>query len=410
MAVHICLMTRTTLEHSVKGGMEHHADIVSQGLAARGYRITAITTQHPDGKSEILTSGVRAIFLPHSADRAYATVWWRESADAFDQLHREDPVDIIWSQEFGAYGVLCRPARPDVPCVAILHGTALGDWRGKRREWGFRLTTLPRMARFTMRTLLFHRRFRITCRRSDAVICVSPQLAKDAVREFGIQTDRVIDIPNGVNTDTFAPDEMARHALRSRLEIPEGGFVLLTAGRLEQAKGHHLAFQVAATLLQQGHPVWVIVAGSGPDEVWLRQQAESRGLAGRIRWLGYVPHEEMPGVYSACDAALVLSLHTEAFPYAVVEAMSCARPVAASRVGGIPAAIAHGQNGFLVAPGDANSAAKQVAILLQDGARRAAIGQAARQTVLARFTVDRMIFGTESVFLQHARRREVATR
>lgn len=403
-------MTRSTLEHGVKGGMEHHADIVSRGLAARGHRITVITARHPQGETELLTPGIRTLFLPHSADRAYAAAWWRESAEAFNRLHRDDPVDIIWSQEFGAYGVLCRSALRDVPCVTILHGTALGDWRGKRREWGFALSSVPRMARFSLRTLLFHRRFRATCRRSDAVICVSPQLAEDAAREFGIAPGAIRVIPNGVDADAFVPNDAARQALRSRLGVPESGFVLLTAGRLEQAKGHHLAFQVAATLLRAGHPVWVLVAGSGPDEAWLRQQAESLGISERVRWLGHVPREQMPGAYSASDVSLMLSLHTEAFPFAVLEAMSCARPVVASRIGGIPSAVTHGLDGILVSPGDVPETVDQVALLIADSNRRAATGQAARQTVLARFGLDKMIADTEAVFLEQAERREEAGR
>ena len=400
--MHICLMTRTTLEHSVKGGMEHHADIVCRGLAARGHRITAITTQHPQGHAEIRTPSVRTIFLPHSADRAYATTWWRESALAFARLHGEDPVDIIWSQENGAYGVLSRAATGDVPCVAILHGTPWGDWRGKRREWGVSPASLARMARFTLRTLLFHRRFRATCRRADAVICVSPQLAEDALRDFRLRPEVVEVIPNGVDADEFAPDDAARKTLRARLGISEGDLALLTAGRLERAKGHHLAFQVAAMLLQQGLPVRVIVAGGGPDGNWLRQQAAAFGLAERVHWLGRVPREEMPAVYNASDVFLMLSVRTEAFPYAVVEAMSCARPVVASRVGGVPSAITHGQDGVLVSPGDVRDAAQKANLLLRDGERRGAIGHAARQTVLEQFTIDTMTARTEAVFLRHA--------
>lgn len=408
--MHICLMARTTLQHSVKGGMEHHADIVCRGLAARGHRITAITTRHPQGEAEARMPGVRTIFLPHSADRAYAASWWSESARTFDQLNRDDPVDVIWSQGIGAYGVLRAGALP-ATCVTILHGTPLGEWRTKRREWGFSPANLPRMARFALRTLLFHRRFRATCRRSDAVVCVSPQLAADAVREFGIRPDIVQVIPNGVDVARFAPDEVARQSFRARLDIPEDSSVLLTAGRLERAKGHHLAFQAAARLSGEGHPVQIMVAGSGPDENWLRQQADALGLAERVHWLGYVPREEMPAVYNASDVAMMLSLHTEAFLYTAVEAMSCGRAVVASRVGGVPAAITDGRDGFLVTAGDADGAAERASDLLRDADLRAAIGRAARQTVLEKFTLDKMIADTEFVFLRYARKgREEARR
>ncbi len=397
--MHICLMTRTTLAH-IKGGMEHHADVLCRGLVARGHRITVITTRHPEGQAEIAEPGIRTLFLPHSADRAYAVRWWGESARAFARLHATDPMDLIWSQEDGAYGIV--RTRYPVPCVTILHGTPLGDWRGKRREWELTPASLPRKARFALRTLLFHRRTRTTCRRSDAVIAVSPQLADDARREFGLQPAIVHVILNGVDAALFAPDEAARQNLRARLGIPRDAFVLLTAGRLERAKGHHLALRVVAALRAQGFAPHLLVAGSGPDEAWLREEAVSLGLSDFVHWLGHVPREEMPAAYDAADVALMLSLRTEAFPYAVVEAMACGRPVVASRVGGIPAAIADERDGFLVATGDANAAAERVLALARDSERRAAMGQAARQTVLERFTLERMVADTEAVFLRLA--------
>ncbi|MGB9593967.1 MAG: glycosyltransferase, partial [Anaerolineae bacterium] len=82
--MHICLMTRTTLAH-VGGGLEHHADLLARALVARGHRITVITTRHPGGQTEAVAPGIRTLFLPHSADRAYATAWWRASAAAFSR-------------------------------------------------------------------------------------------------------------------------------------------------------------------------------------------------------------------------------------------------------------------------------------------------------------------------------------
>lgn len=402
--MHICLMTRTTLEH-VRGGMEHHADALCAGLVARGHRITVITTRHPEGLAETTATGIRTLFLPYRADRAYAVRWWRESARAFARLHAADPVDILWSQGIGAYGYLRQPARArPVPCVAILHGTPAGEWRMMRYLAGANVAAIYRLARFAVRTVLFGRMFRATARRSERVICVSPQLADDAAREFGIPDAKIAIVPNGVDAARFRPDEAARRALRARLGIPSDAVVLLTAGRLERAKGHHLALRVAAALAEQEFAPRVLVAGSGPDEAWLREQAVSLGLSDRVHYLGHVPHEDMPAVYNAADVALMLSTHTEAFAYAVIEAMACGLPIVASRVGGIPSAITDEQNGFLVPVGDVRAAAERALALLRDSERRAAVGRAARETVLARFTLERMVADTEAVFRSHALR------
>lgn len=405
--MHICLMTRSTLEHRVRGGMERHAADLCQALAAGGHRMTVITTRHPDARAETVVSGVRTLFLPHASERAYAQVWWRESQRVLARLNGEDPIDLIWSQSIGAYGYLRRPAKErPIPCVLILHGTPAGEWRAMRRQWGFRPRNLYRLARFGARTLLFWRRFCVVSQRAAHIICASPQLAEDARREFRLRADAVTVIPNGVNTARFAPDEAKRQALRSRLSIAESDLALLTAGRLEKAKGHHLALRVAAHALGQGLPATLLVAGGGPDEGWLRQQARALGIADRVRWLGHVSHEEMPGVYSAADVALMLSIHSEAFPYAVVEAMACGRPVVASGVGGVPSAVAHESDGFLVAPGDVMAAAAQTEALARDAALRARVGRAARETVLRRFSLEQMVTATEDLFRRYAPRGE----
>ncbi len=403
--MHICLMTRTTLEH-IKGGLERHADALCRGLMERGHRITIITTRHPDGLAETTAPAIRTLFLPHAADRAYAVRWWEESARAFARLHAADPVDIVWSQGIGAYGYLRLPARErPAPCVAILHGTPGGEWQTMRRLWSDSASGVYRRARFALRTLLFGRMFRATARRADTVICVSPQLASDAVREFGIPESRIVIVPNGVDTDRFAPNDALRQAMRSRLGIAEGELALLTAGRLEQAKGHHFALTVAAALSAQGIAPRMLVAGSGPDEAWLRHRAASLGLADRIHWLGHVPHDDMPAVYNAADVVLMLSVHTETFAFAVAEPMACGRPVVASGVGGVVSLVAHGDDGFLVPPRGVDEATAISATLARDPAARARVGEAARQTILAHFTLERMIADTETVFLRHAAQR-----
>jgi len=401
--VHICLMTRSTLEQGVQGGMERHAADLCQSLVTRGHRVTVITTRHPDARAETFASGVRTLFLSHTSERAYAHAWWTESARALLDLHRASPIDLIWSQSIGAYGYLRRPAEERaIPCVPILHGTPLGEWRAMRRQWGLRPRNFYRLARFGARTVLFWHRFYVVSQRAAHIICVSPQLAEDAVREFRLHADAITVIPNGVSMAKFAPDETKRQALRSRLGIAPSDFVLLTVGRLEKAKGHHLALRVTAHALSQGFPAVLLIAGGGPDEGWLRQQARALGIAGSVRWLGRVPHEEMPDVYTAADVALMLSIHTEAFPYAVVEALTCGRPVVGSRVGGVPSAIANGQDGFLVAPGDVTAASEHAEALARDAALRARVGQAARENALRRFSLEQMVSATEHVFLRYA--------
>ncbi len=89
----------------------------------------------------------------------------------------------------------------------------------------------------------------------------------------------------------------------------------------------------------------------------------------------------------------------ESFPYTVLEAMAAGRPVVATDVGGVREAVLHGRTGLLVPPRDSIALADAIVALLSDPPRAAQLGAAARELVARRFTVERMVAETASVYL-----------
>lgn len=189
---------------------------------------------------------------------------------------------------------------------------------------------------------------------------------------------------NGVDIQVFQPrpHDAAAGGLRASLglgaDVPLVGFV----GRLSPEKGPSV-FVRSALLLHSREPgAHFAMVGEGPMEGDLRQLAERFGLSDCLHFVGV--QRDMPAVYNALDV-VVSSSHSEAMPLALMEAMASGVPVVATRVGGVPDLVEHGETGWLVAPGDFDDIAGCCAALIRDPALRRGMGERGRQRAVERF-------------------------
>ena len=163
-----------------------------------------------------------------------------------------------------------------------------------------------------------------------AIITVSAGL-KDAVVALGVPADKVTVLRNGVDLMAFRPVE-DRDAARTALGLT--GQVLLSVGHLIPRKGHDLVISALPDL-----PDWrLVIAGSGPERGTLEALARTLGVAGRVRFLGQIPHAELPTLYSAADL-LVLASQREGWANVLLESMACGTPVLASPIPGNPEVV-----------------------------------------------------------------------
>jgi glycosyltransferase involved in cell wall biosynthesis len=117
--------------------------------------------------------------------------------------------------------------------------------------------------------------------------------------------------------------------------------------------------------------------------------------------------DDVPRLLVAMDV-FALTSHIEANPLSILEAMSAGVPVVATNVGSIREAVTEGETGFLVAPGDAELLANRVLQLLADPRRCVAMGAAARQAVIDRWSIDAMVHGYEQL-IESTYERKVAS-
>jgi glycosyltransferase involved in cell wall biosynthesis len=143
----------------------------------------------------------------------------------------------------------------------------------------------------------------------------------------------------------------------------------------------------AIPLLVRRHDVEAVLVGDGPERPRLEALARELGVSDRVHFLGARPNRDMPGLLSSGELAVFPSL-MEATSVAALEAMSCGRPVAASRVGGLPE-IVDDEVGALFEPANPESLAATVAALL-DRTDLDALGRRARERVVERWSNDRL--------------------
>lgn len=208
-------------------------------------------------------------------------------------------------------------------------------------------------------------------------IAVSRDIAAQLVERMQWPAEKVDVVYNAVRLDRFAA--VGAPTLRAQLTAGRELPVVLTAARLDEQKGHQILLRAAAEL----PGVVFALAGEGPDRAALEAQAASLGLEDRVAFLGH--RSDVPELLAACDVFALPSLF-EGSSLAVLEAMAARRAVVSSAIGGTDELVADGENGLLVAPGDAAALAAALRRLLDDDALRSTLASRARERVERDFT------------------------
>jgi glycosyltransferase involved in cell wall biosynthesis len=250
-------------------------------------------------------------------------------------------------------------------------------------------------------------------RAADRICVLSPDHARSvpylrrlAERDAG----RLIEMPNGVDIQSFAPGPDDGE-LRAKLGVPEDGVVAAFVATLDRA--HHfkrLDLAISALAILRDERVHLLVAGGGELLDDFRRQAAAEGVDGRVHFLGPVAHGELPSVLRASDLLLLTTEPPESFGIVLIEAMACGLPTIATEYPGVRAVVDEGETGLLVRPGDAQATAAALRTLLDAGpAERRRMGAAGRAKAERLWSWPRLLDRMDDAYgqaLAERRRRE----
>ena len=234
-----------------------------------------------------------------------------------------------------------------------------------------------------------HERF---LRRADRIIVASPRHIEFSPFLSKLPADKCVVIPYGIEASRY---EQVDDQAVARVRAATGTPLILFVGHLVYYKGVEVLIDAVARL--KAH---VAVVGAGPLDSVLRARAEQRGVADRVHFLGDVDDATLRAAYQACDVfCLPSTQRSEAFGIVQLEAFAAGKPVISTDLpSGVPFVNKHGETGLIVPPGDAAALAAALESLLNDPARRTAMGAAARMRVREVFSADRMAKDTLGVY------------
>jgi glycosyltransferase involved in cell wall biosynthesis len=220
---------------------------------------------------------------------------------------------------------------------------------------------------------------------TDVLLGNSTAVVEELVAECGDRS-KVGLIYNGIDVPPAAtPDR--RMALRREFGIPADAFVIVVNANFIAYKGHADLFEALGQMKDRIARPWrlLLIGRDLGMAAALRQKATALGLADNVVWLE--EYMNAPTVLPAADIAVVPS-HQEGFSNSLIEAMACALPVIATRVGGNIDAIVDGESGLLVPARDSTALMAAISRLRDDIMLRQRFGAAARSRVKALFSLD----------------------
>jgi L-malate glycosyltransferase len=219
------------------------------------------------------------------------------------------------------------------------------------------------------------------------VIVANSMFTRDASKA---PADRIRVVYNSVDLARF---DGARDR-RVSLGVPSGHTTVLFIGQIKKIKGVEQYLDVAEALADR--PATFLVAGDCRDDRYLAELRSRMAGQGNVRYLGF--RADVADVFMSADVVLVPSEWDEPFGLVTIEAGACCRPVIATRVGGIPEVVRHGETGFLVNRGDLEALVSHTGMLIDDPELRARMGGEGRRLVEARFSNPVHVARMEAIY------------
>ncbi len=348
------------------GGAEKHVILLASGLRQRGYD-AQILSIFQEGT---LAGKIRKEEIPFSC--LQLPKGW--GGDAFFKIYqwlRQNPVDILHTYLFGFHLFAGLPARLLKVPVIVSSRREIAEWRKARHVW------IENLGNHFV----------------DRVICCSQAAQKWTLDHEKIAREKVLTLYNGVDQKYFASADGLK--IRHEFGIPENAFVVGTVANFAEEKGYPYLLEAVSVIAQEHPEAWFLFVGSGPLEAEIKQKAARLPNSDRILFTGI--RSDIPDLISAMNVFVLASV-IEGFPNVLLEAMSMAKPVVATCVGGIPELIESEKDGILVFSKDSQGLANVILQCLRDPSTANRLGTKARHKIEQNFSLDQMIDQYEAFY------------
>ena len=239
----------------------------------------------------------------------------------------------------------------------------------------------------------FHYVEMITSFMVDHYVTVSESVKRYIIDKSKISAEKISVIYNGVNIKS--QDNSYEQNPKMPFKIEDKDRILMTVGRLHKQKGHCYLIQAVSKVRKEFPNVKLLVTGEGEEENNLKKLVKSLDLTNEVIFAGL--SSDIERILPMAELFILPSLW-EGLPNALLEAMAAGKPVVATKVGGIPEIVVHGETGVLIPPKDTDALAIAIIDLLQNRLKAKDMGEAARIRAGKRFSIYKMIEKTENLY------------
>lgn len=245
------------------------------------------------------------------------------------------------------------------------------------------------------------RLLRYNLKAADCVICVSEPARAHLMTTWNVPVEKIVVFPNGVDVQRFRPDPEARRQVRAALGMNDDPLAIFV-GSFYQWHDVPTLLDAFARLSATHPDARLVLVGDGATRQAMEQHAVALGIGHAVRFMGLVPHAEVPRLVTAADVAIApyppMQHDLWLSPMKLFEYMASGMAIIASGVGQLAKVIQDGHNGLLVPPGDAAAMTAALQRLIGDAALRTQLGQQARQDAVREYSWEQYVSRLERLY------------
>jgi 1,2-diacylglycerol 3-alpha-glucosyltransferase len=197
------------------------------------------------------------------------------------------------------------------------------------------------------------------------IVTTPTQTAARLLQQIGLKKE-VLPISCGIDRSRFCPSANG-NGLRKKYSLPDGKKILLYVGRVDREKNIDIILRGFSRVVRTSN-LHLVIAGRGAEEIRLKRLERSLELHERVTFTGFVPDEDLPGLYAMADCFIIAGT-AELQSIVTLEAMASGLPVIGVRAMALPELVNTGANGCLFDPGDESGIADCITAVFSDGSR-----------------------------------------
>ncbi len=371
----------------VIGGISPHVYFLSKSLVKQGVKVHVATCDFPGAPAHETIDGVEVYRIDSYKTPAPDFATWvylmnlnmqketaaitRKLKDKIDVFHAHDW--LVANAGIGLKHIFRKPL------LVTMHSTEMGRRNGTH-------TTAEKMIHETEAWLTYE---------AWKVICCSDYMIQHVKWAFGLPSDKLVMVPNGVNIQSYLETSDDEKMLRSRFALPEEKIVLYV-GRLVYEKGIHILINAVPKILSKVNAKFIIV-GSGYMKEQLLNIVRSMGLEHKVMFEGFMDEEALVKLQRIADVSVVPSLF-EPFGIVALEAMAARCPVVVSDTGGLSEIVDHEVSGVKVYPNNPESLAWGITKVLLDSGFASYIRENAYRKVQEKYDWEKIAQQTKHIY------------